>query len=208
MNTTLAPKSHRAKARQLSRKKPLKTAVKHGKAFAAPVVHPAHQSRRPKGIGALALSALPAPYADVETDRFAGAVPRAAAPVPNGMLNETLERIKKGIPLTEFAQLTTRLGLTQEEFAKKIGISVPTLFRRKRAASPLDPDHSDRLMRFQRLLNKAIELFDGDEAAARDWLNRSEPALGYQKPLDVAETEAGAREVEIILGRLEYGELT
>jgi putative toxin-antitoxin system antitoxin component (TIGR02293 family) len=120
----------------------------------------------------------------------------------------TLERIRNGIPLSEFNELTQRLGLTKEDFARKIGISAPTLSRRKKTHTPLDPEHSDRLMRYDRLYSKAVELFDGNEADARAWLHREEPALDYHKPIDVAETEAGAREVENVIGRLEYGELT
>lgn len=127
---------------------------------------------------------------------------------PLGDLAIALERIQNGIPFAEFEELATKLGLTQEEMARKIGISIPTLFRRRTANRPLDSEHSDRLMRFQRLFELTLQLFDGNEQAAADWLRRPEPALGYLKPLDAAETEAGAREVEKIIGRLEYGELT
>jgi len=123
-------------------------------------------------------------------------------------LRATLDRIHNGIPVREFEELAEKLGLTQDEMARKIGISIPTLFRRRTANRPLDPDHSDRLMRFQRLFGIAIELFDGNETYAREWLKRPERALGNLRPIDVAETEAGAREVEKVIGRLEYGVLT
>lgn len=126
----------------------------------------------------------------------------------NLSFHPTLDRIRKGIPLAEFEALAVKLGLTQEEFGRKIGISVPTLSRRKKSDSPLDPEHSDRLLRFQRLFDQAVKLFDGNEAHAREWLRTPEPALGNLEPNEVAETETGAREVEKVLGRLEYGELT
>jgi len=132
---------------------------------------------------------------------------RAAAKAPRSF-HPTLDRIREGIPLAEFESLAVKLGLTQEEFGRKIGISVPTLSRRKKSDSPLDPEHSDRLLRFQRLFDQAVKLFDGNEAHAREWLRTPEPALGNLEPSEVAETEAGAREVEKVLGRLEYGELT
>jgi putative toxin-antitoxin system antitoxin component (TIGR02293 family) len=119
-----------------------------------------------------------------------------------------IERIQKGIPLAEFNALTVRLGLTKEDFSRKIGVSAATLSRRKKTHAPLDPEHSDRLVRFQRLFDQAVQLFDGNEANARAWLNSPARALNFQKPFDVAETEAGAREVENVIGRLEYGVLT
>jgi len=131
---------------------------------------------------------------------------RAKATVPVSF-HPTLDRIRDGIPLVEFEKLATKLGLTQEEFGRKIGISVPTLSRRKRADTPLDSEHSDRLLRFQRLFEQTVALFDGNEIHAQGWLRTAEPALGNLKPIEVAETEAGAREVEKVLGRLEYGEL-
>jgi putative toxin-antitoxin system antitoxin component (TIGR02293 family) len=123
-------------------------------------------------------------------------------------LSTNIERIQKGIPLSEFNALTVRLGLTKEDFSRKIGISAATLSRRKKTRTPLDTEHSDRLVRFQRLFDQAVELFDGDEDKARAWLSSPARALNFQKPIDVADTETGAREVENVIGRLEYGVLT
>jgi putative toxin-antitoxin system antitoxin component (TIGR02293 family) len=51
----------------------------------------------------------------------------------------------------------------------------------------------------------ALSLFEGDADAARRWLTTAQPALGGDKPLEYAATEVGAREVEDLIGRLEYG---
>jgi putative toxin-antitoxin system antitoxin component (TIGR02293 family) len=39
----------------------------------------------------------------------------------------------------------------------------------------------------------------------RRWLNSPQVGLGGAIPLEYAETEVGAREVEHLLGRIEYG---
>jgi len=44
-----------------------------------------------------------------------------------------------------------------------------------------------------------------DEHLARRWLSSPQRGLGGAVPLDYAETEIGAREVEDLLGRIEYG---
>ncbi len=51
----------------------------------------------------------------------------------------------------------------------------------------------------------AIEMYDGDEAAAKAWLRQSVPVLEGRKPLELMETEAGAVLVENLIGRIEAG---
>ena len=80
--------------------------------------------------------------------------------------------------------------------------------RHRHSGQPLDPGRSDRLLRFARLFRLAVELHDGDEEAARDWLRKPARALDGETPLDRADTEAGAREVENLIGRLEHGVYT
>ncbi|HEY8932316.1 MAG TPA: antitoxin Xre/MbcA/ParS toxin-binding domain-containing protein [Rariglobus sp.] len=116
-----------------------------------------------------------------------------------------VDRVLQGLPVLEFDALRELLGLTVEDMARKIGISVATLARRRQQREPLDPSHGDRIMRYARLYWLAVELHDGDAATARAWLRR--PALGLQGrvPLDFAESETGAREVEYLIGRIEHG---
>jgi putative toxin-antitoxin system antitoxin component (TIGR02293 family) len=117
-------------------------------------------------------------------------------------------RIKAGLPVKEFDTLRVLLGLTVADLAGKVGISLATLSRRRRQHAALDPGHSDRILRFARLYRLAVDLYDGNEAAARTWLTRPARALEGQTPLDFADTEAGAREVETLIGRLEHGVYT
>lgn len=114
-------------------------------------------------------------------------------------------RVQAGLLVDEFDILRTMLGLSVEKLAALIGISVATLSRRRATKQPLDRDHSDRLVRYARLFWQAVALFDGDERTARDWLARPASGLGGAAPLDFAETEIGAREVEDLIGRLEHG---
>lgn len=55
-----------------------------------------------------------------------------------------------------------------------------------------------------RLMEKALKVF-GSIKEAREWLNSSQFGLGGAVPLAYAGTETGAREVENLLGRIEYG---
>lgn len=95
------------------------------------------------------------------------------------------------------------MGLATESLAKKVGISLATLSRRRHRREALDVGHSDRILRFARLFRLAVGLYDGDENAGRTWLTTPARALDGQTPLDFADTEMGARAVEDLIGRLE-----
>ncbi len=60
------------------------------------------------------------------------------------------------------------------------------------------------MLRIAHLLDVASRVFDALESAA-DWLRSENLSLGGRTPLEYADTEIGAREVENLLGRIEYG---
>lgn len=116
---------------------------------------------------------------------------------------ELIHRIQKGLPFSELVALQKRIDLPFEQLAAKLSISRSTLQRRKNAGR-LSSDESDRVLRFARLLEHATDVF-GDVDKARAWLKHPQYGLGGAVPLDYAETEIGAREVDNLLGRIDYG---
>ncbi len=112
-------------------------------------------------------------------------------------------RIRRGLPMAEFRTLADWLQVTDEELAPLLGISRATLHRRRKAGS-LEAPESEKLVRFARLLSRAGEVFESEDAA-REWLKSPAYAFGGESPLSFADTEIGAREVEALLGRLEHG---
>ncbi len=83
-------------------------------------------------------------------------------------------------------------------------LSQRTLARRQREGQ-LNPEESDRLLRASRIFEMAVDLFEGDKDEARRWLLTGNPALAGTSPLEFTSTEAGAREVEHLIGRLQHG---
>ena len=63
---------------------------------------------------------------------------------------------------------------------------------------------SDRLYRFARIIALAEEVFESKEDAL-EWLNGAQHGLGGTIPFEMLQTDAGAREVEELLIRIEYG---
>ena len=109
-----------------------------------------------------------------------------------------------GLPVKELTTLQASLDVPAERLAPMLGISKATFHRRKGTGSKLNPAVSDRVVRFAKLLGKAAKIF-GDLEDAKQWLNSPQFGLGGAVPLDYAKTEIGAREVENLLGRIEYG---
>jgi len=117
--------------------------------------------------------------------------------------HELIRRIQKGLRFSELETLQNSMEMPFEQLAAKLSISRSTLQRRK-AIGRLSPDESDKVMRFSRLLQHATNVF-GDVEKARAWLKFPQRGLGGAVPLDYAETEVGAREVDNLLGRIDYG---
>ncbi len=120
--------------------------------------------------------------------------------------SELIRKIQKGLRFSELETLHNSIALPFEQLAAKLSISRSTLQRRK-AAGRLSPDESDKVMRLSRLLEHATNVF-GDIERARAWLKFPQRGLGGAIPLDYAETEVGAREVDNLLGRIEYSVYT
>jgi putative toxin-antitoxin system antitoxin component (TIGR02293 family) len=116
---------------------------------------------------------------------------------------ELIHVVNLGLPVQELEILQTSLDVPMDRLAPKLGISTATLHRRK-STGRLGPQESDRVLRFARLLGKAVAVF-GNLDDAKQWLNSPQFGLGGQLPLDYAKTEIGAREVENLLGRIEHG---
>lgn len=114
-----------------------------------------------------------------------------------------INRVRDGLPMGEFQAARELLGVTEERLASLLGMSRATLHRRKQSGN-LDRAESDRLVRYARLFSRASEALGG-VAGARSWLVSPARAFNGECPLDYADTEIGAREVEALLGRLEHG---
>jgi putative toxin-antitoxin system antitoxin component (TIGR02293 family) len=117
---------------------------------------------------------------------------------------QLIEHIERGFSFATLRTLEANSGLALSLLASIIGIPERTLARRK-IAGRLAPDESERLLRISNLFEKCVELFEGDVAAAANWLTTPKQALNREPPLRYARTEFGARRVEDLIGRLEHG---
>lgn len=116
-------------------------------------------------------------------------------------------RIRAGLPYASVQKFQKSAQMTIDELTDIVGIPKRTLSRRRKMGK-LSMQQSDRLVRASKLFEQAVSLFDGDVSSARHWLQAPQRALGGESPLSFAKTETGAREVEDLIGRLEYGVYT
>jgi putative toxin-antitoxin system antitoxin component (TIGR02293 family) len=138
--------------------------------------------------------------ASVAPSRYAGAA-LLGLPLTGLLLSSAVEQ---GIGYDKLQILSEALKTTPYEIADTLHISESTLLRRKKDGR-LQADESDRLVRLGQIVAKAIQLFEGDQDAAKDWLHRPARALGGATPLKYSQTYLGAQEVEDLIERLEEG---
>ncbi len=94
-------------------------------------------------------------------------------------------------------------GFSQQEIERFI-IPARTLSHRKTRKEPLTIEESDRVVRLTRIQALAEDVF-GDVQKANRWLRESLGILDGKSPLELARTEAGARLVEQILAKIDWG---
>ncbi len=136
--------------------------------------------------------------------------------------------INKGIPWGVISHIKKAFNLPDEVIARIIGVSPRTIARRRQTvktpvksagasgkpfkgvapitstADRLSPVESDRIYRFARIIALAEDVFENREEAL-EWLKSPQHGLGGRVPFDMLQTDAGAREVEELLIRIDYG---
>ena len=110
--------------------------------------------------------------------------------------------VQRRLPLASLKGLSLA-GLSEQEIERFV---IPQRTRRYRAEKnqPLTVDESDRAVRLARIQSLAEETF-ADAGKANLWLRKQLAELGGDTPLNVAQTEAGARVIETILGKIAWG---
>ncbi len=111
--------------------------------------------------------------------------------------------IQRGFPAGALVSLKRASGFTFDEIAGLLDISAKTIERAINQRSRLGHGVSDRLYRVARVLALAEHVLE-DREQARDWLHEAQPGLGGRAPIDLLATEAGSREVEALLDRIEH----
>ena len=120
--------------------------------------------------------------------------------VAHGM--DLVRLVRRGLPVGAVQFVLDSGSLTPAEL-DRIVLPRKTLANRRKLGT-LTPEQSDRLMRVARVLAAAEETF-GSREKAGTWLRRPTTTLAGERPLELLDTDEGAREVETVLGRIAHG---
>lgn len=140
----------------------------------------------------------------VEPERIAGVLGGRLVLGKSVSSAEDLEEIVvEGLPKTALRAAVRRVFLVAREANRYLYRVVPEATYKRRAGK-LRSSESERTERLARVIAAAEAAWD-DQNDAREWLTRSHPELGGRTPMDCALTELGARLVESLIDRLQYG---
>ncbi len=103
-----------------------------------------------------------------------------------------------------FKKICILLEISEKRLAEIIRTSVSTLASRKKRGY-FSPTESERLYRILNLYKLAVRVFDNNTDHAKKWLKEEAYGLNGEIPLEFAKTEIGAREVELLLNRIDQG---
>jgi putative toxin-antitoxin system antitoxin component (TIGR02293 family) len=99
--------------------------------------------------------------------------------------------------------LVKRIGFSDREIGQFI-IPPRTQRHRKAKRERLSVEESDRLVRLTRIQSLAEDVF-GEAEKGNRWLRQRLGILDGKTPLEVAQTDSGARVVEQLLAKIDWG---
>lgn len=116
-------------------------------------------------------------------------------------VSELREAVESGLPVKALDLVARHVSRNDRDAAELKYRIVPktTLHRRQR----LTADESQRLERLARMAALAEEVWENDDLA-HEFLTSAQPQLNGERPVDLARSDLGTREVEELLYRLEY----
>jgi putative toxin-antitoxin system antitoxin component (TIGR02293 family) len=113
------------------------------------------------------------------------------------------QTIRRGLPASAVRALIKK-GTLQEADVYRV-VPERTFKRRLQQRAVLKLAEADAIARLVRVTDQATTAF-GDSDFAHRWLKLANPALGNEVPIELAQTDAGAREVEAVLSSFAHGD--
>jgi len=111
-------------------------------------------------------------------------------------------RFVDGVSVRELFRLGRQMGMPPEQFERLSGASASKLRRGRGGEETVPVEKLEDFRRVETIFLRAVALCGGNEAAAVQWVSAYATALNGRKPIEVAETVAGAKSVEKLLAQL------
>lgn len=116
-------------------------------------------------------------------------------------LSELSRVVSEGLPKKALRNAAEHAGASGEAQSIVYRVVPEATYKRRSRLSPAESERTERLARVIAL----TESVWGDPADSRRWLKTKHPELDGVSPLEMAFSELGARRVEELLARIEYG---
>lgn len=130
------------------------------------------------------------------------AIPPGKGP-PTPPIDEVVARLSEELSLKELWRIASRIGMSAEQFENLTEVSPHKLRRGRGGEEKIDRAKNEPILRCAKVFRRVVALCNKDETAARSWLNAPAPVLKNRKPIEVAETNPGAKNVEALVAQLE-----
>ncbi|HEU0013659.1 MAG TPA: antitoxin Xre/MbcA/ParS toxin-binding domain-containing protein [Longimicrobium sp.] len=118
-----------------------------------------------------------------------------------GTVTELRRAMETGLPVGVLDQVVRHVTRDDRSAADlKYRIVPQTTLRRR---SRLSADESQRVERIARLIALAEQVWE-DRELAYEFLSSAQPQLDGERPIDLARSDLGTRQVETLLMKLEY----
>ena len=118
--------------------------------------------------------------------------------------NALYKVLEDGVAYDIFHNVADLTQLDKKDVAKAIHLAPATLARRAKSGK-FNRQESDAFYRFTEVVSAAVDLFEGDQHAANQWLIKPVKGLGNRRPVDMLGTTAETEAVLDLIGRLEHG---
>jgi len=116
-------------------------------------------------------------------------------------LAELRGAVDDGLPVATLDAISSHLAHDEAEATQlKYRVVPKSTLRRRTRLSPEESERTERLARLSALAERVWE----DEELAREFMTSEQPQLEGARPIDKARSELGAREVEMLLMRIEH----
>ena len=117
-----------------------------------------------------------------------------------GDVGPLIARMREGTPVRALSDIASNLRLSPGMLLEALRLSRETA----EIDGMLSPLAQDRLFRAEAAFFEAVDVI-GDADYARKWLTGEVRALGFARPLELLDTQAGYELVLNTLGQIKYG---
>lgn len=117
---------------------------------------------------------------------------------------EAVRFIRDGYPASVLKDVSKYFGVPESRIQKILHVAPSTANRLEKKAANIDSGATERVFRMGLVTRMAIEVFEDSDSAIK-WMCRPNRLLGDVAPLELMDTEPGAKSVQLLLNAIAIG---